>query len=178
MSSPDDPRIARFVALLHHWNDRINLTGATTREDIEEHVADSMHVIPFVQGERVLDVGSGAGFPVVIAALALPQARFIALEPVHKKHAFLRTVARELALANLEPLAERLDDHRGDDYDTAMSRATFELPEWLALGIARVRPGGVVLGFEGQPRSDLPATIERRAYRLADKQRAIIVLHR
>lgn len=176
-----------FLDLFEKWNKSINLSAAATRADLREHLEDSLHVVPLLRERllasgadsdpRVLDVGSGGGFPVVIAAIELPEIAFTSLEPVHKKHAFLRTAARELQLANLDPLAMRLEDHDVHDYDAAMSRATFDLAEWLALGRARVRPGGFVLGFEAQLRSDLPATIERHAYSLADKKsRAIIVL--
>src|SRR5205823_14776236 len=96
---------------------------------------DSLQVVPLLPARgRILDVGSGGGFPVVIAAMSLPDASFTALEPVHKKHAFLRTAARELGLASFTPLAERLEDHAVRDYDVAMSRATFDLAEWLARG--------------------------------------------
>ena len=116
--------------------------------------------------------------PGVIMAICLPLASITALEPIRKKHAFLRTVARELAIANLEPLAVRLEDHRAHDYDAAISRATFDLRDWLALGLERVRIGGLVLGMEGLVRTDLPEPIERHPYSLDDKTRAIVVAHR
>jgi 16S rRNA (guanine527-N7)-methyltransferase len=127
---------------------------------------------------RVLDVGSGGGFPVAIAAICLPDVAFTSLEPVHKKHAFIRTAARELELANLTALAERLEDHPAHDYDAAMSRATFDLREWLEAGRARVVGGGIVLGFEAIRRDDLPPTVERFPYTIDGKPRAIVVLRR
>ncbi|HEY1554587.1 MAG TPA: 16S rRNA (guanine(527)-N(7))-methyltransferase RsmG [Kofleriaceae bacterium] len=168
--------VKTFIELFEKWNRSINLSAAASREDLLEHITDSLHVVPLLAGaQRVLDVGSGGGFPVVLAALALPEVQFIALEPIHKKHAFLRTVAREIPVPNLEPRAERAEDHRDHDYDAAMSRATFDLAEWLALGAQFVRPGGKVLGFEAVRRSDLPPGTERHPYALADKSRAIIV---
>jgi 16S rRNA G527 N7-methylase RsmG len=113
---------------------------------------------------------------VVIAAICLPQIQFVSLEPVHKKHAFLRTAARELDLPNLDARAERLEDHRATDYDAAMSRATFDLREWLEAGAKRVVPGGFVLGFEAVRRDDLPGTVERHAYNIDGKPRTIVVL--
>ena len=147
--------------------------------EIIEHLIDSLHVIPHLRGaSRVLDVGSGGGFPVVVAAICLPDVAFTALEPVHKKHAFLRTAARELELANFDAAAQRIEDHEDRDYDVATSRATFDLREWLALGLTLVRPGGHVLGFEGVPRTDLPPTTTRYAYELEGKQRAIVSVQR
>lgn len=174
----------RFLDLFEKWNKSINLSAASTRDELREHLEDSQQVAPHLQrlvpatSGRVLDVGSGGGFPVVIAAIALPDIAFVSLEPVHKKHAFLRTAARELGLPNLDPRAQRLDDHDVRDYDAAMSRATFDLAEWLAMGMGYVKPNGVVLGFEGVARSDLPPSVERHPYALADKQRAIVVARR
>ena len=172
-----DRALRDFVDLFEKWNRSINLSAASSRGDLEEHVADSLHVVPLLSTcGRVLDVGSGGGFPVVVAAICLPATRFTALEPVHKKHAFLRTAARELGLANLTALARRLDDAGDRDFDAAMSRATFDLSDWLAMGAAHVRPGGVVLGFEAVRRDDLPPSIERHEYSVSGKRRAIVVL--
>lgn len=171
--------LSAFIDLFAKWNRSINLSAASTRAEIIEHLVDSLHVVPYLRdAKRVLDVGSGGGFPVVVAATCLPDVAFTSLEPVHKKHAFLRTAARELGLENLDPLAQRVEDHETRDYDVAMSRATFDLADWLRTGLERVRPGGVVLGFEAIPRDDLPAGIERQRYDLAGKQRAIVVAHR
>lgn len=168
-----------YVTLFLRWNERINLSAARSREQVEEHVEDSLHAIPLLLGlERVIDVGSGGGFPVIPAAICLPDVLFTSLEPVHKKHAFLRTAARELGLANLSCIAERAEDHEPDDYDAATSRATFDLNEWFEVGCSLVRVGGFVLGFEAVQRSDLPPTCERVEYSLHGKRRALVRLWR
>lgn len=172
-------RLERFRDLFAKWNERINLSAASSREDIEEHLRDCLHVIRWLPGTgTVIDVGSGGGLPVVIAAICLPQTQFTALEPVHKKHAFLRTAARELQLANLEAFARRVEDHPTRDYDAAMSRATFDLREWIMRGLSLVRVEGRVLGFEATQRDDLPPPFERHTYELDGKRRAIIVTTR
>jgi 16S rRNA (guanine527-N7)-methyltransferase len=173
------PKLERFRDLLLQWNQRINLSAARTAGEVEEHIADSLHAISHLRGAaRAIDVGSGGGFPVVVAAICLPSQSFTALEPVHKKHAFLRTAARAIGLANLEPLSLRVEDYAGRDYDAATSRATFDLREWLLLGADLVHPGGLVLGFEAVPREDLPQPLERHAYDLDGKQRSIVVYRR
>ena len=172
-------RLERFLDVFEKWNRSINLSAASSRDELRVHVADSLQVVPLLRGRaRVLDVGSGGGFPVVVAALCLPESTFVALEPVHKKHAFLRAAARELGLANLTALAARVEEHEARDYDAAMSRATLDLRDWLELGSSRVRPGGIVLGFEAVRRDDLPVGVERHEYVLDGKPRAIVVLRR
>lgn len=171
--------LSKFMDLFEKWNKSINLSAASTRAELKSHLDDSLHVVEHLRSaKRVLDVGSGGGFPVVVAAIALPDVAFTSLEPVHKKHAFLRTAARELGLSNLTALAERLEDHPHHDYDAAMSRATFDLREWLEAGRERVVDGGIVLGFEALRRDDLPPTIERFPYTIDGKQRAIVLLRR
>lgn len=172
-------KIQQFRDLFLQWNRRINLSSARSADEVEAHIRDSLHIIPHLQGAtRVLDVGSGGGFPVAIAAICLPALSFTALEPIHKKHAFLRTAARTLQLANLEPLAVRVEDHPTSDHDAATSRATFDLREWLLLGAQLVRPGGLVLGFEATPRDDLPLPLERHGYSLDGKPRSIVIARR
>ena len=176
-----------FVRLFHKWNRRINLSAARSEAELSDHVADCLPLVPHlaaavaewhVQPAPVLDVGSGGGLPAIVVAICLRDIRITALEPVHKKHAFLRTAARDLALQNLEPLAERLDDHLRSNYAAAVSRATLDLRHWLLLGLDRVEPGGTVFGFEAVPRDDLPPGTQRHPYRHRDRSRAIVSLRR
>ena len=173
------PILERFRDLFAKWNERINLSAASTRDEIEEHIRDSLHVIRHLPTSgTVIDVGSGGGLPVVVAAICLPSTVFTALEPVHKKHAFLRTAARELELANLEAFARRVEDHPQREYSAAMSRATFDLREWILRGLELVQRDGHVIGFEATQRDDLPLPFERHPYDLDGKRRAIIVATR
>jgi len=175
------PALAAFAALFQRWNRSINLSAARTEDAIVDHIVDSLHVVPLLRDDavtRILDVGAGGGLPAVVAAICLPGTQITALEPVHKKHAFLRTAARELGLSGLEPLALRIEDHPVRDYDAAMSRATFDLRDWLLIALDRVRPGGLALGFEAIPRGDLPPDTVRHPYALGDKTRAVIAVRR
>jgi len=172
-------KLNRFNELFHKWNKAINLSAAKNTAEIDEHITDCLFLVQHLDGfARILDVGSGGGLPVVVTAIARPDIQFTALEPVHKKHAFLRTAARELGLDNLEAHAIRIADHDVRDYDAATSRATFDLPEWFETGLRFVRPGGTVFGFEGVPRDDLPEGTERRSYAHDGKSRAILVLRK
>jgi 16S rRNA (guanine527-N7)-methyltransferase len=176
-----------YASLFQKWNQRINLSAARTARDLEDHIIDCLHLVPHLRAVAAraptstlawLDVGSGGGLPAAVVAVCMPEAHIVALEPVHKKHAFLRTVVRELDLANLEPRAERIEDHPRHDYAAAMSRATLDLRDWLILGCGRVAPGGVVFGFEAVLRDDLPTGTQRYPYTHRKKPRAIVALLR
>jgi 16S rRNA (guanine527-N7)-methyltransferase len=172
-------KLAAFIELFARWNGRINLSAARDLPAISAQVADSLYITPHLAGAAAaLDVGSGGGLPVVMAAICWPALELTALEPVHKKHAFLRTAARELGLTNLRALPSRVEDHPRADYDVAMSRATFDLVEWIRLGLGRVRPGGTVLAMEGLRRGDLDPSWQRHEYTFENKQRAIVVARR
>ena len=179
--------LSDFASLFLKWNQRINLSAARSEQELRDHVIDCLHLIPHLvalaaqprpRPPGFLDVGAGGGLPAAIVAICMPDAHITALEPIHKKHAFLRTVARQLGLANFEPRAERLDDHASSDYAAAISRATFDLRDWLLLGLDRVEPGGLVFGFEAVPRGDLPPGTHRYPYTHLGKSRAILALQR
>src|SRR4051812_16615800 len=105
-------QLESFSTLFLKWNASINLSAARTKDEVAEHIIDSLHVVPQIGlTDTVLDVGSGGGFPVLMIGICRPDAKLVALEPVHKKHAFLRTAARELGLVNVESHARRVEDH-------------------------------------------------------------------
>jgi 16S rRNA (guanine527-N7)-methyltransferase len=175
--------LSAYLELLSRWNRKINLSGSREPEALAGHVLDCLALVPHVPGSagRLVDVGSGAGLPGAVLAVVCPALEVTALEPVHKKHAFLATVRRELGLANLHPLAQRVEAHRGTagfvPYDVAVSRATFALPDWLEMGGSLVHEGGRVLAMEGSEQNALPAGASRHPYEIpgSDRRRAIIV---
>lgn len=172
----------KFLALLNKWSASVNLVGTRDPDAIARfHLADSLALVPHLgDARRVIDVGSGAGLPGAALAIARPDLEVTALEPVHKKHAFLAAVRRELGLSRFHPLAERDEQYlaRSDfqPHDAAVSRATWELPEWLARGARLVRPGGRVLGMEGREQHELPPGATRHPYELGGRTRAVVVL--
>lgn len=179
-----EERLARFVALALKWNRAIQFVATGDADELfARHVVDSLALAPYLEpGWRVVDVGAGGGFPAVVLAIARPDLAITALEPIHKKHAFLATAKRELGLEGFRPLAERDDVHRARPdfapYDAATSRATFAVPEWLERGLELVRPGGLVVAMEGREQHALPAGTSRVAYPLGDRQRALLLRRR
>ena len=94
--------LAEYVALLVQWNKRINLLS---RRDIDRiwprHVLDSLSILPFIAGPRILDLGSGGGLPGIPLAIAAPQLSFTLLDRSERKTRFLEHVALRLGLANV-----------------------------------------------------------------------------
>ncbi|HUQ03087.1 MAG TPA: 16S rRNA (guanine(527)-N(7))-methyltransferase RsmG [Kofleriaceae bacterium] len=168
------PELHRFVELFVRWNASINLSASRTVADVTLQVVDCLALLPYVEGPRLLDVGSGGGLPGLVVAVSMPAIQVVSLEPVHKKAAFQSTAIRELGLKNAQVQARRVEADKDTGFDTVVSRATFALTEWLELGRKLARPGGVVLGMEGKEQHSLPEGAERIPYEHGDRTRAVI----
>jgi 16S rRNA (guanine527-N7)-methyltransferase len=174
--------LARYLALLLPWNLRVNLTGARSADEVlDRHLADAFALLPHLPAGRfrLADVGAGAGFLGVAVAALRPDAHCVLLEPIGKKHAFLRAVARELPLPNLEPRAERLENHLARPelalFDVAVSRATWPPLEWLERAPALLRPGGLAAAYEGREPVALPPGVSRFTYRVGPRAVALLL---
>ena len=123
-----------FSALLVEKNKVMNLTGITEpREVATLHLLDSLSLIPMADlaGKSVVDVGTGAGFPGIPLAIALPDSSITLLDSLNKRIDFLRESGAQLGLTNAEYVHGRAEefaaDHR-ESYDYAVSRAVANLP--------------------------------------------------
>jgi 16S rRNA (guanine527-N7)-methyltransferase len=105
-----------YVVELRKWNRHVNLIARKTdvKEIIEKHFLDSLTLLFFLRRdcqyrETLLDVGTGAGFPGLVLAIALPQLQVVLVEPRSKRASFLRHIVRLLTLANVEVIENRLE---------------------------------------------------------------------
>lgn len=151
-------QFARYLALLTRWNAQINLTRVIDPADVvAKHFLDSLAIVPHLGAARTLvDVGSGAGFPGVPAAIARPGLAVTLVESIHKKVAFLEALKRELHLP-LTVVASRLEQwHPPTRFDAAVSRATFSPAEWIPRAAPLVAPGGLLIAMLARDRPPLP----------------------
>lgn len=126
-----------YLAELVRWNKAYNLTAVTDPlEMVDRHIIDSLSLRPFIQGQRILDAGTGAGLPGMVLAIAEPARHFILVDSNGKKIRFLRHVQRSLNLANIEPVHARLEQLELDPVpDEIVARALAPLArlvEWLS----------------------------------------------
>jgi 16S rRNA (guanine527-N7)-methyltransferase len=126
-------------------------------EMVERHLLDSLSVLPYVQGERILDMGTGPGLPGVPLAIVRPQQAFVLLDSNSKKIRFVRQAMLELALDNIQPVHARVERYRPDEpFDTLIARAFTELPRMLELTRGLLTPQGRLLAMKGRlPQSEL-----------------------
>ena len=96
-------QLCSYAELVGKWQRLASLTSASTPANFaSEHIVDCLSVRPYISGPRVVDVGSGAGLPGLVLAIALPQLSFTLLEPRNKRVRFLTQARIELELSNVE----------------------------------------------------------------------------
>jgi len=163
-------RFARYRDLLLDWNTRVNLTAITDpAEVVTRHFLDALTCLLGVPAEwrsrelRLIDVGSGAGFPGLPLALVLPEWRVTVLEATGKKVRFLDAVLRDLGLTNVQTVTGRAEEvahaaaHRGA-YEVVTARAVAALPTLLEYCAPFARLGGrLILPKKGDLAAELTA---------------------
>ena len=152
-------RIAVYHAMLADWNTRMNLTGDTDfAASLTRHYLDSLAPLHwadlFEPGARLIDVGSGAGFPGLPLAIARPDLQVTLLDSLAKRIAFLTAVTEALGLTNVRLIHSRAEDGGRDSalrerFDVAVARAVAPLPVLCELLLPFVRVGGRMVCYKG-----------------------------
>ncbi len=171
-----------FELLLAH-RDRANLTALIDPAEIAvKHFLDSLACLllyDIAPGERIVDVGSGAGFPGLVLAAARPLASYALIEANHKRAAFLREAASALYFPQVTVFPERAEDighqkeHRGT-YDLVLSRAVAPLRTLLEYCLPLAKPGAHFLAQKGP---DAPLEIQESAQALETLGGRVTSLH-
>ena len=178
LNDPQFDALLAYLALIERWNRVYNLTALRQPEEmLTHHLLDSLAIVPalsrhldsagLIAGARLLDVGSGAGLPGVVLAIALPQLQVTCIDTVGKKASFIQQVAAELGLRHLRSQHARVEvwaGHAGEaPFDVVTSRAFSSLPDFVDLTSRHLAPQGVWLAMKGKRPSDeeqaLPAEV-------------------
>ena len=156
-----------YHQILIDWNQRINLTAIVNHEDVQmKHFLDSLTVaaaLPNVsQDNRLLDVGTGAGFPGIPLKILLPELRVVLLESVTKKVKFLNHLVSQLSLQGIEIVNERAENlgHNAsyrEQFATVVSRAVASLPTLFELTLPFCKLNGISIA---QKKGDIEKEIK------------------
>lgn len=157
----DERLINRFLAYMDgilSWNDKVNLTAITDREEfIRKHFLDSLTCSPFPEMEeadKIIDVGTGAGFPGIPLALVFPDKQFVLMDSLKKRLKIIDELTEELGIANVRTLHGRAEDlarmkeHR-EQYDLCVSRAVANLAVLSEYTLPFLKVGGTLLAYKG-----------------------------
>jgi 16S rRNA (guanine527-N7)-methyltransferase len=145
-----------YIELLVQWNSAYNLTAV--REPgkmLAYHVLDSLSILPFIhgddcQGNKCLDIGTGAGLPGIILAMAKPDTHWVLLDGNNKKIRFVQQAVMTLNLSNVEVVCSRIEKYQTEQsFSTIVSRAFTSLDDFYSCSQHLLAPGGTLLAMKG-----------------------------
>ncbi len=152
---------------LSRWNQRVNLTAIRDlNEMITGHLVDSLIVRPLLHGTRILDVGTGAGFPGLPLAISEPARTFELVDGNNKKIMFVQHITGLLGLDNVKAVKARTEDYAPDErFDTVIARAVGPLARLVEIAGHHVGEDGVFVALKGRyPSEELEELPERWEY--------------
>lgn len=151
LSDPQQQCLVDYLVLLQRWNRVFNLTAIRDPAAmVSRQLLDSLSIVAWVRGPRVLDVGSGAGLPGIPLAIACPAIAFTLLDSNGKKTRFLQQAVAELKLSNVAVVNSRVEQFAAEPrFDQVTSRAFAALDEFLVVTDHLLNPGGGWLAMKG-----------------------------
>ncbi len=179
--------VVAYTEILLKWNRRINLTGIKEREEIwRRHFGESFYLLRIVDLSRgrLVDIGSGAGFPGLALKLVCPLLQVVLLEPASKKAAFLREVARQLHLRDVEVARQRWEEWRKEispgQFDFITLRAVGGQEKFVSDASEVLGPGGkilLLLGSAGAARVGASSSsYDWRTEKIPGTQRSVVLI--
>jgi len=126
--------VQKYKEHLFKWNKIHNLTGAKDENTINEFIYDAVFPVSFLpKVDSLLDIGTGAGFPGMILALALPDTKVTLVEPLKKRASFLQFIKADLGLTNVTVVKKRVEEMPHEIFDIITSRAVTDTKMLLKL---------------------------------------------
>lgn len=153
--------LLRYLDLLKRWNAVYNLTAVQGRDAMRtQHLLDCLAIVePFRRmtaarkkplPKRILDVGSGAGLPGVVLAMLLPEWTVVCADTVGKKTAFVRQIASELTVSNLQAVHTRVEALHAPPFGVVTSRAFSSLSQFVTAARQHLARSGLYLAMKGK----------------------------
>ena len=159
LSDVQKDQFNRYYSLLIEWNDKINLTAITDKQEvIKKHFEDSLSissVIDMNAVNSVIDVGTGAGFPGIPLKIVFPSLKLTLLDSLNKRINFLNTVVDELGLADVSAIHGRAEEYGRDvvyreSFDLCVSRAVANLSTLSEFCLPFVKVGGYFVSYKSE----------------------------
>ncbi len=143
--------VERYKNHLKKWNRIHNLTGAKNDELIDKFIYDAVYPVSFLpEVKTILDIGTGAGFPGMILAFALPKTEVILCEPLQKRASFLQFIKADLGLKNVTVANCRVEELEPRPIELVTSRAVTDTKMLMQLSKPFVHEGSRLLFYKGE----------------------------
>ena len=144
-------QVKRYKEHLFKWNRVHNLTGVKTEDELDYFIHDALYPISFLPPVKTaIDIGTGAGFPGLILAMALTDTRFTLVEPIKKRASFLQFIKADLGLENVEVKSCRIEELNPQVVDLITSRAVTDTQMLLDLSRPFAAEGTMLLFYKGE----------------------------
>ena len=156
LSGEQAGQLLRLLDELDDWNQRMNLTAIRERgQQITKHLLDSLAIQSYLRGTRIADIGTGAGFPGLPLAVALPQVELTLVDSTAKKLKFVEHAAQTLGLRNVQTVHTRAENYRPKErFDCVVSRAVGPLETFVTWSGHLCVGGGRLLAMKGRYPTD------------------------
>jgi len=126
-------QLIKYLQLLDKWNQTYNLTAVHPDDRLIKHIFDSLVILPYLQGDKIVDVGTGAGLPGVVLAIARPDLQFILIDSNAKKVRFVKQVIMDLSLSHVTAICTRVEQWKvHDSFTSVISRAYSRLAQFYS----------------------------------------------
>ena len=164
ISAQTQEKLLDYLTLMQKWNKVHNLTAVREADEmVTLHLLDSLVVLPFIDADNLLDVGSGAGLPGIPLAICLPDLKVTVIDSNNKKVSFMRQAKAELGIENLEVLGGRVEDISAERrFQIIISRAFSDLSLFISLTHHLLNEQGKWLAMKGvYPEAELTDLAEK-----------------
>lgn len=144
-------KVQRYKEHLFQWNKVHNLTGAKNEQTLNEFIYDAVFPVSFLpKVNTLMDIGTGAGFPGMILAFALPQTQVTLVEPLTKRASFLQFIKADLELNNVKVVKKRIEEMEPELFDLITSRAVTDTKMLLDLSKNFRKADSKLLFYKGE----------------------------
>ena len=157
LSDESCAQLILFLELLLKWNKAYNLTAITDFDKmLTYHLIDSLSIANYLKGEKIIDVGSGAGLPGIPLAVYFPQKQFVLLDSVGKKTRFISQAARELKLQNVTVVKSRAEEYQTETrFDTMTARAVGSLDYLIEISTHFLQTNGRLCAMKSDSNAEI-----------------------
>jgi 16S rRNA (guanine527-N7)-methyltransferase len=166
-----------FAQTLANDSDELGLLGPRELDKLwTRHILNSAVVAELVRpGDKVADVGSGAGLPGIPMAIARPDAEFVLIEPMERRSSWMLEVVEDLGLKNVRVLRSRAEDVTEQDFDIVTARAVAALDKLLKMCVPLLKPGGALIALKGSKAAEEIANSKKLEKKLGISSFEILV---